>query len=68
MSDKPKITKREGETPSQTMARLSLTPECLSAVVLLDSKMMGNLDVIDVVDELRRQTGSTARCMTPSIR
>ncbi|GGH90173.1 hypothetical protein [Pseudomonas fluvialis] len=58
MSDKPKITKREGETPSQAMARLSLTPECLSAVVLLDSKMMGNLDVIDVVDELRRQTAA----------
>lgn len=58
MSDKPKITKREGETPSQTMARLSLTPECLSAVVLLDSKMMGNIEVSDVAAELRRQTAA----------
>ncbi len=58
MSDKLQVSRREGETPSQTMARVSLTPECLSAVVLLDSKMMGNLDVNDVVDELRRQTAA----------
>lgn len=58
MSDKSKISRREGETSSQAMARVSLTPECLSAMVLLDSKMMGALDVTAVVDELRLQTAA----------
>lgn len=58
MSDKLKISLRDGETPSQAMARVALTPECLSAVVLVDSKMMGDVDVTEVVDELRRQTAA----------
>lgn len=56
MSDNLKVFLRDGETHSQAMARVSLTPECLSAVVLLDSKVMGDVDVTDVVNELRRQT------------
>lgn len=58
MSEKLKISLRDGETPSQAMARAALTPECLSAAVLVDSKVMGDVDVIEVVDELRRQTSS----------
>lgn len=54
MTDKLKVSLREGETPSQAMARVALTPECLSAAVLVDSKMMGAVDVTEVVDELRR--------------
>ena len=58
MSDKLKISLRDGETPSQAMARVALTPECLSAVVLVDSQVMGDVDVTEVVDELRRQTAA----------
>lgn len=58
MTDKLKVSLRDGETQSQAMARVALTPECLSAVVLVDSKVMGDVDVIEIVDELRRQTSA----------
>lgn len=58
MSDKLKVSLRDGETPSQAMARVALTPECLSATVLVDSKVMGDMDVTEAVDELRRQTAA----------
>lgn len=58
MTDKLKVSLRKEETQSQAMARVALTPECLSAVVLVDSKMMGDVDVTEVVDELRRQTAA----------
>ncbi|WP_256676069.1 hypothetical protein [Pseudomonas sp. SCB32] len=58
MSDKLKRSLHDSETASQAMARAALTPECLSAAVLVDSKMMGNTDVTEVVDELRRQTAA----------
>lgn len=58
MSDKLKISLSDGETPTQAMARVGLTPEFLSAAVLVDGKMMGDVDVIEVVDELRRQTAA----------
>lgn len=58
MSEKLKISQRDGETSTQSMARVALTPEYLSAAVLVDSKMMGSVDVIEVVDELRRQTAA----------
>lgn len=50
MSDKLKISLRDGEKPSQAMARVALTPECLSAAVLVDSKVMGDVDVTEVAD------------------
>lgn len=58
MTDKLKVSLRKGETQSQAMARVALTPECLSAAVLVDSKVMGDVDVTEVVDELRRQTAA----------
>jgi len=58
MTDKLKVSLRDGETPSQAMARVALTPECLSAAVLADSKVMGDVDATEVVNELRRQTAA----------
>lgn len=58
MTDKLKVSLCKGETQSQAMARVALTPECLSAAVLVDSKMMGDVDVTEVVNELRRQTAA----------
>lgn len=40
MSDKFKISLREGETRTQAMAREALPPECLSAAVRVDSKII----------------------------
>lgn len=58
MTEKLKVSLRDGETPSQTMARVALTPECLSAAVLVDSKVMGDVNATEVVNELRRQTAA----------
>ncbi len=58
MTDKLKVSLRDSETPSQAMARVALTPECLSAAVLVDSKVMGDVDATEVVNELRRQTAA----------
>jgi hypothetical protein len=61
MTDKPKVSQREDETRSQALARVSLTPECLSASVLMASKAIRNLEITEVVDELRRQTAAINR-------
>ncbi len=58
MSDKLKVSLHPGETPPQAMARVALTPECLSATVLVDSKVMGNVGITEVVDELCQQTAA----------
>lgn len=61
MTDKLKMSKRDDETPEQAMARVVLTPECLSAAVLVDCKSFGDTPVTDVVEELRRQTAAVNR-------
>lgn len=58
MSDNLRISQRDDETPQQAMARVSLTPECLSAAVMVDCGAMGNTPVTEVVEELRRQTAA----------
>lgn len=58
MTEKLKVSLHPGETPSQAMARVALTPECLSAAVLVDSQVMGDVGINEVVDELRQQTAA----------
>lgn len=58
MTEKLKVSLRPGETPPQAMARVALTPECLSAAVLVDSQVMGDVGITEVVDELCRQTAA----------
>lgn len=58
MTEKLKVLLHEGETPTQAVARLALTPECLSASVLIDSRTVAGLEITAVMEELQRQTAA----------
>ncbi|MCF5087963.1 hypothetical protein GIW59_26585, partial [Pseudomonas gessardii] len=58
MSELLRISQRDDETPSQSRARIALTPECLSAAVLVTCKTFDETPVTDVVEELMRQTAA----------
>jgi hypothetical protein len=57
MSESPSISNRDDETQSQFQARIALTPECLSAAVLVTCKHFDE-PVTEVVEELKRQTAA----------
>lgn len=57
MSESLSIPKRDEETQSQFQARIALTPECLSAAVLVTCKHFDE-PVTEVVEELKRQTAA----------
>jgi hypothetical protein len=46
------------ETTSEAMAKVSTTPECLSASVLTLCQKLGHVKVTDLVGELKRQTAA----------
>ena len=57
MSESLSILERDEETQSQFQARIALTPECLSAAVLVTCKHFDE-PVTEIVEELKRQTAA----------
>lgn len=57
MSEALSMPKRDDETQSQFQARIALSPECLSAAVLVTCKHFDE-PVTEVVEELKRQTAA----------
>lgn len=57
MSESLGIPKLDDETQSQFQARIAITPECLSAAVLVTCKHFDE-PVTEVVEELKRQTAA----------
>lgn len=58
MSDVPVEKGAMEETEGEALARGYLTPECLSAALLVSSNMFGQAPVTDVIRELSRQTAA----------
>ncbi|VVM75301.1 hypothetical protein [Pseudomonas fluorescens] len=58
MSDSLKVKLTMEESEEQAFARNCLTPESLSAALLVSSNLLGNTPVTDVVLELKRQTAA----------
>lgn len=50
------MTLKKTETDLEAMARIALTPECLSAAVLVDSQIVAQAAISETVAELKRQT------------
>ncbi len=61
MSQTLKISRRDDETQPQALARVALTPEVLSASVLVTCQSLDHAQVTDVVEELSRQTAALSR-------
>lgn len=57
MSESLSIPTHDDETQSQFQARIALTPECLSAAVLVTCKHFDE-PITEVVEELKRQTAA----------
>jgi len=58
MSDSLEVKLTMEESEEQAFARTCLTPESLSAALLVSSNLLGNTPVTDVVLELKRQTAA----------
>ena len=58
MSDALKVNSSQEETEEQVFARNCLTPENLSAAMLVSGNLLGTTPVTDVVYELKRQTAA----------
>jgi hypothetical protein len=58
MTEKLRIAPFNDETPAQARARVTLTPECLSASVLVICQSIDHAHINEVVDELSRQTAA----------
>ena len=58
MSNNLEVVKHDDETPQQAIARTALTPENLSAAVLMGTKVFGEAPITDVAQELKRQTAA----------
>jgi hypothetical protein len=61
MSDALKTKPANDKTEAQIMARDYLTPEILSAALLVSSDLLGKAPVIEVANELMRQTSAINR-------
>ena len=61
MSDSLEVKLTMEETEEQALARNCLTPESLSAALLVSSNLLGKTPVIEVVLELMRQTAAINR-------
>ncbi len=61
MSDAPTVKLAIEENEEQVNARNYLTPECLSAALLVSSNLLGKTPVTEVVLELSRQTAAINR-------
>lgn len=61
MSDAPTVKLASEKIEDEVNARKYLTPECLSAALLVSSNLLGKTPVDEVVHELSRQTAAVNR-------